>query len=336
MTSSRRQRGSLVRPGGLLLATVAVAFALVGWWFFRPAAPLPLANFVGTSAPPPDEMVWIAGGRFLMGSDFSPDPAARPQHQVVVRSFWLDPHEVTNAEFARFVAATGYLTSAERHGQGWVFEPMRRGWVLMPGADWRHPFGSHSSIAGQERLPVVMVSWYDAAAYARWAGKRLPTEAEWEYAARGGSYDADFPWGRQPQIGGQEMGNAWQGWFPDRDLGLDGARGLANVGSYPPNRFGLYDMSGNVWEWCADWYAEDYYQLAERENPAGPQREPAAARRTQRGGSWLSADNVGAEIQVWARGAGAPDIGRNHLGFRCARDANVSKPAAELSSPPGP
>ena len=144
-------------------------------------------------------MVWIAGGRFLMGSDFSPDPASRPQHPVEVRSFWIDRHEVTNAQFAQFVAAdwyifdggaamavAGYSNPGDEHG------------LLMPGADWRHPFGPHSSIAGQEHRPVVLVSWYDAAAYARWAGKRLPTEAEWEYAARGGSCDSDFPWGRRP------------------------------------------------------------------------------------------------------------------------------------------
>jgi formylglycine-generating enzyme required for sulfatase activity len=299
-----------------------VAFA--GSWFAKSRSPLPLASLNGSPPIESDDMVWIVGGRFLMGSDFSPDPASRPQHHVAVRSFWIDRHEVTNAQFAQFVAVTGYLSTAERQGHGWVFEPMRQAWMLMPAADWRHPFGPHSSIAGQEHRPVVLVSWYDAAAYARWAGKRLPTEAEWEYAARGGSYDADFPWGRQSQIGDQRMCNAWQGWFPERDLGIDGARGLADIGSYPPNRYGLHDMSGNVWEWCADWYSEDYYRLGESENPTGPQRQPTPGRRVQRGGSWLSADNVSPEIQVWARSAGSPDVGRNHLGFRCARDADVT------------
>jgi formylglycine-generating enzyme required for sulfatase activity len=135
------------------------------------------------------------------------------------------------------------------------------------------------------------------------------------------------------------MGNAWQGWFPERDLGIDGAQGLAEVGSYPSNRYGLHDMSGNVWEWCADWYAEDYYRLGERDNPAGPQRPSPDGRRVQRGGSWLSAENVSPEIQVWARGAGPPDIGRNHLGFRCARDADMTplaSPGASGSLPKPP
>jgi len=309
-----------------------VVAAVIGWWFAKSRTPLPLANLADTPPIESDEMVRIAGGQFLMGSDFSPDRASRPQHQVEVRSFWIDRHEVTNAQFAKFVAATGYLSTAERHGQGWVFEPMRQAWLLMPGADWRHPFGPHSSIAGQEHRPVVLVSWYDAAAYARWTGKRLPTEAEWEYAARGGSYDADFPWGRQSQTSDRALSNSWQGWFPERDLGIDGARGLADVESYPPNRYGLYDMSGNVWEWCADWYADDYYRLGERDNPVGPERQPPGGRRAQRGGSWLSADNVSPEIQVWARGAGPPDFGRNHLGFRCARDADVATAAAHSSA----
>ncbi len=309
-----------------------VGLALTGWYVTSIRTPLPLVSLTATSAVLSDEMAWINGGRFLMGSDFSPDVTARPQHQVEVRSFWIDRHEVTNAQFAKFVAATGYVSTAERHGRGWVFEPTRKAWLLVPRADWRHPFGPHSSIAGQEHRPVVLVSWYDAAAYARWAGKRLPTEAEWEFAARSGSYDADFPWGRQAQVSGQPMSNSWQGWFPERDLGLDGARELAEVGSYPPNRYGLYDMSGNVWEWCADWYAEDYYRLGEHDNPAGPLREPQGGRRVQRGGSWLSADNVSPELQVWARGAGPPDIGRNHLGFRCARDAEAMPVAAQTIS----
>ena len=291
------------------LAVIVLA-ALAGWWAMGHPRQLPLASLSGSLSDDAEtsadlqEMIWIPGGRFMMGSDFSPDPAARPQHPVEVGSFWIDRHEVTNAQFAEFVAATGYRTTAEEHGEGWVFEPLRATWLLMPGADWRHPQGPHSTIAGLQLRPVVLVSWYDAAAYARWAGKRLPTEAEWELAARGGWYDADFPWGRQPQTAAQPMANAWQGWFPERDLGLDGCRELADVATYPANRFGLVDMSGNVWEWCADWYAEDYYQLREMANPTGPRIQPAAGRRVLRGGSWLSADNLSPDSRFGLAAAG--------------------------------
>ncbi len=278
MSSTRRTQTTRLRRYGFLLI---VGVGLVGWWLASVRTSPPLVSLHTLPLVESDDMIWIAGGRFLMGSDFSPDRSSRPQHQVEVRSFWLDRHEVTNGQFAQFVAATGYVTTAERHGHGWVFEPVRQGWVLLRGADWRHPFGPHSSIAGQEHRPVVLVSWYDATTYARWVGKRLPTEAEWEYAARSGSYDADFPWGRQAPSDGHAMANSWQGWFPGRDLGLDGARGLADVESYPPNPFGLYDLSGNVWEWCADWYAEDYYRLGETDNPAGPRSEPSGGRRVQ-------------------------------------------------------
>jgi formylglycine-generating enzyme len=319
MGSAKRDRAVRFTWRRSAFALIVVA-GLTGWWLAGHS--LPLASLAPSTPTDSNEMVWIEGGRFLMGSDVSPDPAARPQHPVVVRSFWLDRHEVTNAQFAEFVAATGYLSTAERHGQGWVFEPLRHAWALVPGAEWRHPFGPHSSIADQEHRPVVMVSWYDAVAYAEWAGKRLPTEAEWEFAARAGAYDADFPWGRQAQSAQEPRANSWQGWFPECDLGLDGCRELANVGTFPPNGYGLLDMSGNVWEWCADWYSQDYYRTGESEYPTGPKHQPSAGRRVQRGGSWLSAENLNPEIQVWARGAGPPEVGRNHLGFRCARNAN--------------
>ncbi len=309
--------------------TVIVLAALVGWWAMGYHRQLPLASLSGSSSDEaetsadPEEMVWIAGGRFMMGSDYSPDPAARPQHPVEVGSFWIDRHEVTNARFAEFVAATGYRTTAEEHGEGWVFEPLRAAWLLMPGADWRHPQGPHSTIAGHQHRPVVLVSWYDAAAYARWAGKRLPTEAEWELAARGGWYDADFPWGRQPQTAARADGECLAGMVSRARFG---ARWLSRTGrrrdlSAESLRLGRH--VGNVWEWCADWYAEDYYQLRDSANPTGPRHPPAAGRRVLRGGSWLSADNLSAEIQVWARGSGPPDAPRSHIGFRCVRDAHA-------------
>ncbi len=198
MGSAKRARAGRFTWRRLGFALFVVA-APAAWWLDGHSLPLPLASLDRSVPTDSNEMVWIGGGRFLMGYDFSPDPAARPQHAVVVRSFWLDRHEVTNAQFAEFVAATGYISTAERHGQGWVFEPLRHAWALESGADWRHPFGPHSSIADQEHRPVVLVSWYDAVAYAEWAGKRLPTEAEWEFAAPSAAYDADVPWGRQAQ-----------------------------------------------------------------------------------------------------------------------------------------
>ncbi len=194
---------------------------------------------------------------------------------------------------------------------------MRKQWVSTPGADWKHPLGPHSTTLGYERLPVTQVSWHDAVAYAAWAGKRLPTEAEWEYAARGGLFDADYPWGRVEKPDGTYQANYWQGWFPDQDLGRDGFRTPAPVKSYFANRYGLYDMAGNVWEWCGDWYAADYYQHSSAANPSGP---CAGSMRVQRGGSWLCAENASAGLRVWSRGREMPDAAHNHAGFRCAKD----------------
>ncbi len=308
-------RGQLVG----LLCTVVLAGGAIGLALkiFR-RTPLPVASLPETRQLESEGMVLIPGGGFRMGNNLSRAASERPQHDVKVSSFWMDAQEVTVAQFAEFNKATGYVTTAQRKGQAWVFVPGRKQWVQTQGADWQHPLGPHSTTVGFESLPVTQVSWHDAAAYAAWAGKRLPTEAEWEYAARGGLFDADYPWGREEKPDEAYQANYWQGWFPDQDLGRDGFRGLAPVKSYPPNRFGLYDMAGNVWEWCADWYAPDAYQSAAAVDPTGPRE---GTRRVQRGGSWLCAENASAGLRVWTRGREAPDTCHNHVGFRCARSA---------------
>ncbi|HVT73919.1 MAG TPA: formylglycine-generating enzyme family protein [Lacunisphaera sp.] len=328
-------------------------------------APTVMNKLVPAGAAPAG-MVWIPGGEFSMGTDDptnevcgGPDTMddARPIHRVYVDGFWMDRTEVTNAEFARFVAATGYVTVAERklNGEDYpgadpamlvpgsvVFTPPDHAvplgnplawWRYVPGADWRHPLGPGSSIAGREREPVVQVCYEDAAAFARWAGKRLPTEAEWEFAARGGRAGERYTWGNELQPGGKWMANIWEGHFPNQNTGADGFTGLAPVGSFPANSFGLYDMAGNVWEWCSDWYRPDAYERELKasagkvlRNPPGPTRaesfdpqEPGVLKRVQRGGSFLCTDQYCTRYMLGSRGKGAPDTGSNHLGFRCVR-----------------
>jgi formylglycine-generating enzyme required for sulfatase activity len=277
-----------------------------------------------------------------MGSD--EEPQERPPHRVQVSAFFLSPTEVTNAQFARFVAATGWVTTAERvpdwealkkqlppgtpkpelTAGSMVF--VKNEWVWTKGADWRHPEGPESSIAGREQHPVVQVSWDDAAAYARWAGGRLPTEAEWEFAARSGTSGHRFTWGDEwPK---RPMANTWEGEFPVSNSLLDGAAGTAPVRSYPPNAAGLFDMAGNVWEWTADWYRADTY--ASRADggvvidPHGPESAldpdaPLEPRRVIRGGSFLCAPNYCASYRTSARRSTTQDSSLSHLGFRIAR-----------------
>ena len=293
-------------------------------------------------------MVWIPGGDFTMGSEGFAD--SRPVHAVTVNAFWMDAHEVTNVQFEKFIKATGYVTTAERPldpkdfpgvpadklvpGSA-VFSPPSHAvplnnpmqwWQYIPGASWKQPRGPGSSIQGREDDPVVQVSFEDAQAYAKWAGKRLPTEAEWERAARAGKNNKDYYWGREQKPEGRWTANIFQGSFPHQDKGEDGHIGVAKVKTYPPNDFGLYDMEGNVWEWCADYYRPDYYSQSPRSNPQGPADsydpdEPGAVKRVQRGGSFLCSDEYCIRYKAGSRGKGEISSASNNLGFRCVKDA---------------
>jgi formylglycine-generating enzyme required for sulfatase activity len=285
--------------------------------FCAPAALLFLA-FTGACAPenPVDHsgMARIEGGEFLMGADDA-FPFEGPAHRVRVDSFWIDETEVTNRQFAAFVEATGYRTESEKQKSSAVFDTARRDWALVEGADWRHPSGPDSSIEGLEDYPVVHVSWDDASAYARWAGKRLPTEAEWEYAARGGLEGARFPWGNELMPNSSFRANVWQGEFPFEDAHLDGFDSYGPVRRFPPNGYGLYDVGGNVWEWVADWYDPDYYRQSPTNNPTGPR---TGTQKVQRGGSWMCSENYCQGYRVAARQKTDADSALNNLGFRCA------------------
>jgi formylglycine-generating enzyme required for sulfatase activity len=319
-------------------------------------------------------MVWIPGGEFSRGctdprADLcggnEPMDDARPVHRVALAPYWMDRTEVTNAEFARFVAATGYITFSERKPRAEdypgatpdqlvpgsvVFSPPReavpldnalRWWRYVPGADWRHPSGPNSTIVGHDQDPVLHIAYVDAAAYAAWAGKRLPTEAEWEFAARGGLTGARYTWGEDLTLNGRWMANIWEGAFPHKNSEDDGFIGIAPVASFPANAYGLHDMAGNVWEWCSDWYRPDAYALAQRAAGGGVVRdprgvaesesfdpqEPGMPKRVQRGGSYLCTDQYCTRYMVGTRGKGAADTGSNHVGFRCVRDANPVAPA---------
>jgi formylglycine-generating enzyme len=305
-------------------------------------------------------MAWIPGGEFSMGAQDPPDKDevgmkatvdSRPIHRVSVDGFYMDKTDVTNAQFAKFVKAIGYVTLAERKPRAEdfpgappenlvagsvVFSPPDHAvplndhfqwWNYIHGANWRHPLGPKSNIEGKENFPVVHVAYEDAVAYATWAGKRLPTEAEWEFAARSGLSGKPFVWGNEFRPQGKWMANTHQGHFPTSDTGEDGYTGLAAVAQFPANGYGLYDMAGNVWQWTSDWYRPDYYrQLAATggvaRNPQGPSTsydpsEPNQAKKVQRGGSFLCTDQYCSRYIVGTRGKGDPDTGTNHLGFRC-------------------
>jgi formylglycine-generating enzyme required for sulfatase activity len=297
-------------------------------------------------------MVRISGGEFWMGDVLFDD--AQPIHRVRVHDFWIDSTEVTNAQFARFVAATGYRTVAERPLDAREFRGVAadkrvpssavfaapatavslddpvRWWRMIPGASWRHPEGPASSIKTRMDHPVVHIAYEDAQAYARWARKRLLTEAEWEYAARGGQDRKPFVWGDEFRPQGRYMANTYQGHFPDHNTAADGFRATSPVKAFPPNGYGLYGMAGNAWEWVADWYRPDYYRTLASSgplsiDPQGPPGgadpdDPGAPRRVQKGGSFLCTDEYCGRYRPGARGQGEPGSSGNHIGFRLAAD----------------
>ena len=308
--------------------------------------------------------MWIPGGEFSMGTEDAPDMSAgsmnsmadaRPIHRVYVDGFWMDNTDVTNVQFGKFVKATGYVTVAEQKPRAEdypgappqnpvagsvVFAPPDhpvalnnhyQWWSYVPGANWRHPSGPNSDLKGRENYPVVQIAYPDAVAYAKWAGERLPTEAEWEFGARGGLSGKLYDWGDDFRPNGKWMANTYQGNFPLKDTGEDGYLGIAPVAQFPPNGYGLYDMAGNVWQWTSDWYRPDYYaQLAAEgnvaRNPQGPDSpydpsEPTERKKVHRGGSFLCTDQYCSRYMVGGRGKGEVSTGTNHLGFRCVRSA---------------
>jgi len=279
--------------------------------------------------------VRIPGGTFAMGDGFDegyPDDGETPVHEVELAPFHLDVTAVTNAQYATFVKATGYVTEAERFGSSAVFhllveapstDVMGRAtgapwWLEVAGADWRHPGGRDSSVGARQDHPVVQVSWTDALAYARWAGKRLPTEAEWECAARGGLIGRRFAWGDELTPRGRWQCNIWQGRFPHANTEEDGYLGTAPVRRFGANGHGLHQMAGNVWEWCSDWFSPTYYGRSPRTGPTGPSEGDS---RVMRGGSYLCHDSYCHRYRVAARSSNTPESASGNLGFRCANDA---------------
>ena len=337
---------------------------------FKPnAQPNFETTLAGPGSPPsatPSGMVYVPGGEFSMGSldptemvcgGDQPMADARPLHRVYLDGFFMDTTEVTNEQFEQFVSATGYVTVAERKptreefpsapeenlvAGSIVFSPPThpvplnnhyQWWRYVPGANWRHPAGPASDLKGREKYPVVQIAYEDAAAYAKWAGKRLPTEAEYEFAARGGLTGKPYAWGDDLKPGGQWPANIYQGKFPVEggDTGEDGFKGIAPVAQFRPNGYGLFDVGGNVWEWCSDWYRADYYSTLAQQggvarNPRGPSEsldpaEPREAKRVQRGGSFLCTDEYCTRYMVGTRGKGEIRSSSNHLGFRCVKSA---------------
>jgi len=250
-----------------------------------------------------------------MGCNDGP-PYEAPVHRVKLNSFWMDRTEVTVAQFRQFAQATNYITDAEKFGWSGVFDIEKKGWGRVDAANWRQPAGPGHLARDEE--PVMQVSYNDALAFAAWAGKRLPTEAEWEYAARGGLAGKTYVWGDELTPGKKFMANYWQGDFPEHDEAADGFAGIAPVKSFPPNGYGLFETTGNVWEWCADYWSPTYYAQSPKDNPAGPN---SGEERVMRGGSWLCARNFCTNYRVSGRSHATVDSGLNNLGFRCARDA---------------
>jgi formylglycine-generating enzyme required for sulfatase activity len=348
---------------GLALAGFGATYALVK--FNQRGDYQPNDSSPNQPADAPPGMVWIPGGEFTMGTDSELGWAdEKPAHRVRVDGFWMDKTDVTNAQFRKFVEATGYVTTAEKPPDideilrqlppdtprppkenqvagSLVFVPTkgpvrvtgpnvhRQWWKWTPGANWRHPEGPGSNIKGKDNHPVVHVSWYDAVAYAQWAGKRLPTEAEWEFAARGGLDNKPYVWGDDKPTDTNIYANIWQGKFPYKNTAADGYVRTSPVKTFPPNGYGLYDMAGNVWQWCSDWYQIDLYRYRLGQevigNPTGPEksfdpRQPYSPLRVQKGGSFLCNDSYCTRYRPSARHGCTPDTGMSHMGFRCVRE----------------
>jgi sulfatase modifying factor 1 len=310
-------------------------------------------------------MIWIPGGQFWMGADDEHMPDTKPLHRVYIDGYWMDRTAVTNEQFGRFVNASGFVTVAERKPRAEdfpgappenlvagsvVFTPPNhpvelnnqlQWWSYVHGTNWRHPEGPNSDIKNRMNHPVVQIAYEDAVAYCKWAGKRLPTEAEFEFASRGGLDRKRYDWGDEFMPSGNHMANTFQGHFTDTNTAEDGYTATAPVGSFPANGYGLLDMAGNVWEWTSDWYRADYYQTLAASgqialNPTGPAdsfdpSEPGVRKRVQRGGSFLCTDQYCSRYIAGGRGKGEPDTGTNHLGFRCVREPKKSA-EARLSS----
>jgi formylglycine-generating enzyme required for sulfatase activity len=286
-------------------------------------------------------MVRLDGGTFTMGTDSDvgfPEDGEGPAREVTLDPFYIDKYAVTNAEFLAFVRETGYTTDAERYGWSFVFRDFVADadrdrtrnvagapwWVAVEGATWLRPYGPGSNVLDDRHLlkhPVTHVSWRDASAYADWAGKRLPTEAEWEYAARGGHEDRRYPWGDELIPEGEHRCNIWQGEFPERNTGADGYERTAPVNAYSPNDYGLYNVSGNVWEWCADWFSAEYHttHAYDSTNPIGP---PDGDERVMRGGSHLCHRSWCNRYRLAARSKNTPDSSTSNIGFRCVVDSD--------------
>lgn len=308
-------------------------------------------------------MVKIPSGTYMMGgNNFQADKDEYPKHKVTLDAFYIDEHEVTNTQFQKFVDATGYITTAESKpdweelkkqlppntpkpddnqlvASSLVFTPPNhpvslddytQWWSWVPGANWKHPEGPDSDIKGKENYPVIHISWDDAMAYCKWTGKRLPTEAEWEFAARGGLIDQIYPWGNEGIEEGKIKANSWNGQFPNLNTASDGYVKLAPVKSFKPNGYQLYDMAGNVWEWCSDWYRNDYYQMSNKAsglvNPNGPidsfdPEEPYTPKKVARGGSYLCNDSYCSGYRVSRRMKSSKDSGMCNVGFRCVKNS---------------
>jgi len=282
-----------------------------------------------------EKMIQLEGGSFLMGTDDKegfPQDGEGPVREIEIAPFYIDETAVTNGQFSKFIKETHYVTEAEKYGWSFVFckfvpekilgsnpQVVQEApwWCAVEGACWKSPEGPHSNIKHRMDHPVVHVSWNDAVEYCKWAGKRLPTEAEWEYAARGGLVQKRFPWGDDLLVDGEHRCNIWQGQFPVRNNCDDGYAGTAPAKSFKPNNYGLYNTSGNVWEWCLDWFSPDYHVSGPRKNPDGP---PEGEVKVVRGGSYLCHRSYCNRYRVAARTSNTPDSSTGHTGFRCVRD----------------